>query len=32
LEFIGDEITEENDRFRGELFDALTESEKIDGR
>jgi hypothetical protein len=32
LEFIGDEITEENDRFGGELFDALAEGEKVDGR
>jgi hypothetical protein len=32
LEFIGHEITEENDGFRGELLDALTEGEKIDGR
>src|SRR6267143_896914 len=32
LEFIGYEITEENDRFRGELLDALAESEQIDGR
>src|SRR5260370_2437097 len=32
LEFIGNEITEENDRFRGELLDALAESEQIDGR
>jgi hypothetical protein len=32
LEFIGNEITEENDRFRSELLDALAESEKVDGR
>jgi hypothetical protein len=32
LEFIGDEITEEHDRFRAELFDALAEGEKVDGR
>src|SRR5260370_25112995 len=32
LEFIGHEITEENDRFRGELLDALAESKKVDGR
>ena len=29
LEFVGDEITEENNRFRVELFDALAEGEKV---
>jgi len=32
LEFIGDEVADENDRFRGELLDALAKSEKVDGR
>jgi hypothetical protein len=32
LEFIGNEITEENDRSRSELLDALAEREKVDGR
>jgi hypothetical protein len=32
LEFVGDEITKENDSFRGELLDALAEGEEINGR
>jgi len=32
LEFIGHEIAKENDCFRAELFDALTEAEKVDRR
>src|SRR5260370_26666823 len=32
LEFIGHEMSDGNDRFRGELLDALAESKKVDGR
>ncbi len=32
LKFISYEITEENDRFRVELLDALAQSEKVDRR
>ena len=32
LEFIGDEVAEEKDSFRGELLDALAKGEKVDGR
>jgi hypothetical protein len=32
LEFIGNKITKENDRFRSELLDALAEGEKVDRR
>ncbi len=31
LEFIGNKIAQENDCFRIELLDALTEGEKVDG-
>ena len=30
LEFVGHEIAEENNRFRGELLDTLAEDEKVD--
>jgi hypothetical protein len=32
LELIGDEITEENDRFCSEPLDALAEGEEVDRR
>ena len=31
LKFIGDEIAEEHNGFRGELLDALAEGEQVDG-